>query len=334
MAGPAPPGIRAGAGPDRAEVADEGIQVLTRSRQHEHRARLPQPLDGEDAGGDADERDARRGRGKVVGGGVADDHVRLPGQRRGRRGGHLGAGPGAAAEEGVLPVEVAEVEAGAETSPRARASELPVRRAFVQPCSATAASASRAPGTSSRRSVRAVPLQRPARRAARATESCRSGERPYSASRSAMIWPSTLPCSAGGLAGCGADAFGGECLPEPLTVRPAEVVAGASLTVASTGFRACGARYDDGHEYELQLSSPAAGTRSTSGTPTSPPTARSPPRSPCRRTRPRASPRSGCAAVRTTSPAATARAAPGTASGSPCCRPATDRGGAAPTTGR
>ena len=59
----------------------------------------------------------------------------------------------------------------------------------------------------------------------------------------------------GGLAGCGADAGGGACLPEPLIVRPAEVVAGASLTVASTGFRACGARYDDGHEYELQLSS-------------------------------------------------------------------------------
>jgi hypothetical protein len=57
----------------------------------------------------------------------------------------------------------------------------------------------------------------------------------------------------GGLAGCGNGLSGGDCLPEPVTVQPAEVAAGAPLTVASTGFRACGARYDDGHQYELQL---------------------------------------------------------------------------------
>jgi hypothetical protein len=56
-----------------------------------------------------------------------------------------------------------------------------------------------------------------------------------------------------GLGGCGDGVSGGDCLPEPLTVQPAEVAVGAQLTLASAGFIACGARYDDGKEYQLQL---------------------------------------------------------------------------------
>ena len=57
-----------------------------------------------------------------------------------------------------------------------------------------------------------------------------------------------------GLCGCGDGVSGGDCSPELPTVRPAAVAVGAQLTIASTGF-GCDARYDDGKQYGLRLSS-------------------------------------------------------------------------------
>jgi hypothetical protein len=57
-----------------------------------------------------------------------------------------------------------------------------------------------------------------------------------------------------GLCGCGDGVSGGDCFPELPTVRPAAVAVGAQLTIASTGF-GCDARYDDGKQYGLRLSS-------------------------------------------------------------------------------
>ena len=55
-----------------------------------------------------------------------------------------------------------------------------------------------------------------------------------------------------GLCGCGTGPFGEDCLPEPLTVQPAEVAIGAELVVSAERF-ACDAHYDEGEQYSLEM---------------------------------------------------------------------------------
>ena len=66
--------------------------------------------------------------------------------------------------------------------------------------------------------------------------------------------------AAAALTGCGSGVFGSaeRCLPEPLSVDPAQVVVGGSVTVSSPAF-SCGTRYPEGKHYALSLS-PGGGT--------------------------------------------------------------------------
>jgi len=62
-----------------------------------------------------------------------------------------------------------------------------------------------------------------------------------------------LLATSGGLVGCGpGEPLGSRCLPDPLTVTPAEAAAGSTVTPASAGF-SCAGDYDEGHGYDLSL---------------------------------------------------------------------------------
>jgi hypothetical protein len=61
-----------------------------------------------------------------------------------------------------------------------------------------------------------------------------------------------VPLVRGCSSGCGRGPFGADCLPEPLTVDPAEVVVGGEVTVSTTGL-GCDAHYGEGKQYGLRM---------------------------------------------------------------------------------